>query len=69
MDKQTPDKMANLIDQEYGDEPIGSEIAEILARVVKAGGYTDPPDDITTVKREVLDIVKEIREVRIGRVS
>lgn len=65
MGKKTPDELADIVDDKYGDEPIGSEFPGVLSAIVLAGGYKDPAE-IIAVKREVIAILKDIRLRRVS---
>ncbi len=65
MKKKTPDELADLLNERYGDNPIGNDFPLVLTAVVLAGGYKEL-DEVIAVKKEVVAILKTIR---VGRAS
>ena len=63
-EKKPVGEMADDLDNRYGSDPIGSEIAEVLTETVKSGGYE--PEEIESVKKLLW---QELKSIRLERAS
>ncbi len=63
-ERKTPGEIAEIIDDAYGDTPIGPELADFLTRAIKAAGYT--AEEMDKTKKEV---GVHLRPMRLRRAS
>ena len=63
LERKTPEDIAREIDELYGDDPIGSELHNVLIDKIRKNAYG--PEEVKSVRKELLIL----RDLRLRRAS